>query len=214
MRNKIVQFELMWIVLAFSFGLFYSTIVRADEGSRDLYKGQYERLDFEWETADPSKIEVLVFFWYGCGHCYHLEKPLSDWRQRKPADVEFISIPAVFSDEHPWALLAKAYYVAEALDRLDEFHPKIFEARQDQNQRDIFKNEQGIRDFFVKLGVSEPDLTNAYRSFHVFTQMRYAKEMTNQYNINSVPSLFVNGRYRLTGVGGYEQMLKVVDLFD
>jgi len=211
MIKKIVKFDFMSVCLVLSLGWFWSTVVMADEGGSEPYKGQYEELDFELGTADPDKIEVLEFFWYGCGHCYEFEKPLSVWLQNKPADVEFISIPAVFADDHPWALLAKAYYVAEALGRLDEFHLIIFQAIHNKNQHDLLKEESAIKDFFVTHGVSQKDLANAYRSFHVFTQVPYAKEMTDRYNINSVPSLFVNGRYRLTGEGGHEQMLKVLD---
>lgn len=211
MRKKVVKFELLSACLVLAGGLFWSTVVMADEGDSEPYKGQYEELDFELGTADPDKIEVLEFFWYGCGHCYQFEKPLSVWLQSKPADVEYISIPAVFAEDHPWALSAKTYYVAEALGRLDEIHPKIFQAIHDGNQHDLFKEESAIKDFFVSHGVSQGDLANAYNSFHVFTQVPYAKEMTNRYNIASVPSLFVNGKYRLTGVGGHEQMLRVLD---
>ena len=30
-------------------------------------------------TRDSEKIEVIEFFWFGCGHCYSLENQLNSW---------------------------------------------------------------------------------------------------------------------------------------
>ncbi len=45
-------------------------------------------------TADPSKIEIVEFFWYGCGHCYSFEPLLEEWKKDLPDDVAFRPIPA------------------------------------------------------------------------------------------------------------------------
>ena len=39
--------------------------------------------------ADPGKIEVVEFFWFGCPHCYSLEPLISAWSKKLPADVVF-----------------------------------------------------------------------------------------------------------------------------
>src|SRR5258705_11796346 len=58
------------------------------------------------QPTDAKKIEVIEFFWYGCIHCYHLEAPLKAWLKRKPADVEFRYVPAIY-DSASWGPLAR-----------------------------------------------------------------------------------------------------------
>ncbi|HEW98302.1 MAG TPA: thiol:disulfide interchange protein DsbA/DsbL [Beggiatoa sp.] len=186
--------------------LFLASTLKA-QGS-DPYKDQYEVLDFPQEPDDSEKIEVLEFFWYGCRHCYESEGPLKAWLKNQPDDVEFISIPAISSH---WKPLAKAYYAAEDLGRLEELHPKMFQAIHEKKQYDITTKEEAIEQFFAQNGVSKKDLAKAYNSFHVYRQMPYAEDMTDLYNVTSVPAIFVNGKYRLRNVGGHKKMLKALD---
>ena len=32
-------------------------------------------------TSNPEKIEVMEFFWFGCGHCYTFEPLLAAWKK-------------------------------------------------------------------------------------------------------------------------------------
>ena len=36
----------------------------------------YDLINPPLRTADADKIEVVEFFWYGCGHCYNFEPML------------------------------------------------------------------------------------------------------------------------------------------
>ena len=40
-------------------------------------------------TADPDKIEVAEFFWYGCGHCYTFEPMIAAWKKTFPKMLRF-----------------------------------------------------------------------------------------------------------------------------
>ena len=57
------------------------------------------------------------------------------WLKKKPANVEFIHQPAVFSDV--WGKHAKAYYTAEALGLNDKLHADFFDAIQNKKQNKI-----------------------------------------------------------------------------
>src|SRR3990170_2822760 len=70
-----------------------------------------------------KKIEVLEFFWYGCIHCYNLETPLKAWLKRKPADVEFRFVPAVFDSS--WVPLTRTFYALDAMGLTDKYHDDI-----------------------------------------------------------------------------------------
>src|SRR5687767_10552301 len=64
-------------------------------------------------TQSRDKVEVIEFFSYACPHCQSLQPSLHAWLKRKPADVEFRRVPAVFQDS--WLPFAQLYYTLEAM---------------------------------------------------------------------------------------------------
>ena len=40
---------------------------------------EYVELSSPVPVADPSKIEVVELFWYGCPHCYQFEPVIKPW---------------------------------------------------------------------------------------------------------------------------------------
>jgi thiol:disulfide interchange protein DsbA len=155
----------------------------------------YETISPAQPVQNPNKIEVIEFFWYGCPHCYHLEPSVAAWLKTKPANVEFIRQPAVFSEA--WGKHAKLFYTAEVLGVLDKVHDDIFDAV--QNKKEKLSTEDEAAKFFVAHGVKEEDFHNAYKSFAVDTKTRQAEGVGPRYGITGVPSLIVNGKYRVTG---------------
>lgn len=155
----------------------------------------YETLTPPQPVQNPDKVEVIEFFWYGCPHCYHLEPSVAQWLKTKPANVEFIRQPAIFSE--PWAKHAKAFYTAEALGVSEKVHADFFDAI--QNKHEKLLTEEELEKFFTAHGVKAEDFHSAYNSFGVDAKMRQAEVMAAQYGITGVPTLIVNGKYRVTG---------------
>ncbi|WP_069471633.1 thiol:disulfide interchange protein DsbA/DsbL [Candidatus Marithrix sp. Canyon 246] len=194
------------------FTFFISSISFAE----DPYAGQYKVLDFPEETTTSNgKVEVLEFFWYGCPHCSHIEAPLNNWLKTKADYIEFKRVPAVFHQTHGWAFGAKAYYIADALDMLDTIHGAIFNAIHNSKpkQYDIIQSKDGLRSFFEKHGVKAKKFNRVYRSFWIYKQLNTAVDTTAAYDLNGVPAIIVNGKYKLPGekFSGYKNMMKVVD---
>lgn len=157
--------------------------------------GGYETLVPAQPVQNTDKVEVIEFFWYGCPHCYHLEPALSAWLKTKPANVEFIRQPAVFSEL--WGKHAKAFFTAEALGVLEKVHADFFDSIQNKKQQ--LTKEEDLAKFFVEHGVKEDEFHAAYNSFAVDAKMRQAEGMGARYGITGVPALIVNGKYRVTG---------------
>lgn len=153
----------------------------------------YELVTPPHPTADPSKIEVIEFFWYGCPHCYHFESYLKEWLKTKPSNVVFIRQPAVFN-EH-WAAHAKAFFTAESLGVLDKVHDDLYDAI--QNKRETLESEADLAKFFASHGVKEEDFHKAYKSFAVDAKMRQAQTLAPSYGIDGTPAIIVNGKYRI-----------------
>lgn len=164
----------------------------------------------------PGKIEVVELFWYGCPHCYELEPELNKWKSSLPEDVEMVRIPGVFKDRsgkpNPgWELMARAYYALEALGKADELHEKIFAAIHEQGRN--LGSIDALARFVASQGVDEQKFREAMNSLAVQTKTQKAIELTEKYQITGVPSLLVNGRYRVLNrsLNGYGEIFEVVD---
>ncbi len=167
-------------------------------------------------SVAPGKIEVVELFWYSCPHCYQMEPELEKWTANKPADIELVQIPAVFKDRSgkpnpAWALSARAYYALEALGKAKELHPKIFAAIHEQGRR--LNSIDAFARFVASQGVDEQKFRDAMSSLAVQTKTREAIDLTERYRITGVPSLIVNGRYRVLNkaISGYGEMFQIVD---
>jgi len=172
-------------------------------------KIHYQLIQPPQPTTTKDKVEVVEMFWYGCPHCNALEPYVERWLKRKPGNVEFIRIPAVFRPM--WELHARAFYTAEILGVQDKTHSAMFEAI--HNQKRTLGTEQELMEFFAQHGVSNADFNRVFRSFAVEAKVRRAKDLSQRYGIDGVPALIVNGKYR-TGsqlAGGNAEIFKVVD---
>lgn len=170
----------------------------------------YERLPVAVETVDGSRVEVVEMFSYACVHCFNFDPLIESWHDRQPQSVNFMRVPAIFSED--WQILAQAFYTAETLQVTDAIHTPMFEGihlnRQDLRQRQLLQTL-----FDEEAGVAEEDFNTAYDSFSVRSRIQQAKAKGRAYRITGVPTLIVNGKYRVDGrmAGSNTRMLEVVD---
>jgi thiol:disulfide interchange protein DsbA len=166
-------------------------------------------------TDSGRKIELLEFFWYGCPHCNNLQPPLGVWLKRKPADVEFKRVPAVFQDS--WVPLTKAYLTIEAMGLVESLHHDVFSAIHEQKIR--LQDTKVLFDWVAKHGVDRQKFIDTYNSFAVQSRAQRSVDMTRNYDIPGTPALAIDGRY-LTAPSmtlnpdnsiNYERFFRVVD---
>ena len=140
----------------------------------------------------PGKVEVVEFFWYGCGHCFKLDPAIEAWRSKgKPQYVEFVRVPAMWNDT--LRMHARLYYTAEALGKLDELHSTIF--REIHVNNDPLSTLPQITAFFKQHGVSSDEFQKAFASFAVESKLQRADFLNRRFGIDSVPQVAVNGKY-------------------
>ncbi|MCW9023676.1 MAG: thiol:disulfide interchange protein DsbA/DsbL [Gammaproteobacteria bacterium] len=200
----------MWQLFRSSLILITLVSLLSPAMARELDEGiEYKRLKSPVPVQTPGKVEVVEMFWYGCPHCFHLEPDIKAWLDRKPDNVEFIRIPAVFRPV--WELHAKVYYTAEFLGVMDKIHEPFFHALQVKKQ--IITTPRAVRDFFVKHGVDGKEFDGVFNSFAVDAKIRRAKELSRRYELSGVPTLIVNGQYVTDGpmAGGRKGMMEVLD---
>jgi thiol:disulfide interchange protein DsbA len=160
-------------------------------------------------TEGGGKIEVVEFFWYGCPHCYALEPEVNAWLKRAPKDVVFKRVPAFPSES--WGEAAKVFYTLEAMGVLPQYHQKVFDAI---HKEGVNMNNQRQREAWLsKNGIDPAKYEAAEKSFSVDSKLKMARQMTQNYKVDSVPRLVVNGKYYTSAeqAGGAQNVFAVVD---
>ncbi len=156
----------------------------------------YQSITPPQPTPPGKNIEVLEFFWYGCPHCNHLQQPLHEWLERKPADVAFRSQPAAFDDA--WAQLARTYYAIDASGENAKLHLAVFDAihkTKKLDPRSLSKDPKQLLEWVVTQKVDQKKFTDAYNSFSVVSKTQRTVDITSAYGITSTPTLAVDGRF-------------------
>jgi protein dithiol oxidoreductase (disulfide-forming) len=180
MRHYIRLLQLAAFVLLLSGGA-HAQVVGRD----------FQLIDPPQPTDARGKIEVIEFFWYGCPHCHNLQAPLEAWLKRKPADVEFRRVPAVFQES--WLPLTRAFYTMEAMGVTDKLHHAVFSAIHEQKTR--LQDTKVLFDWVASKGVDRQKFIDTYNSFAVQGRAKRAMEITRSYDIPGTPAIVIQGRY-------------------
>lgn len=169
----------------------------------------YDLISPAVRTADPARIEVVEFFWYGCGHCYNFEPLITAWKKTLADDVDFQGSPAIWNK--PMELHARAFYTAQVLGVFDTMHPALFQAMNVDHKK--LANEDEIQALFVANGVAAEDFSKAFNSFGVSSQVKQAAARAKAAKITGTPALMVDGKYHVSTrkAGSQADMLKVSD---
>jgi protein dithiol oxidoreductase (disulfide-forming) len=170
---------------------------------------QYTQLKNAQTTDSGDKIEVLEFFWYGCPHCFHFEPTISKWKKNKPANVNFVRVPAPVNPS--WVPHTKAYYALEMMGKGEQYHNALFKAMHIDKIK--IRDLASITKFLVSQGVDEKKFNDAAGSFAVEMRVRKAMQLTKNYQLSGVPMLAVNGKYTISAqqAGGYDGMVNIAN---
>ncbi|HEY8024820.1 MAG TPA: thiol:disulfide interchange protein DsbA/DsbL [Burkholderiaceae bacterium] len=154
--------------------------------------GQEYRIVGGAQQAVPAaRVEVIEFFWYSCPHCNAFDPYLTDWVKSQGAKIEFKRVPVAFhpGDEN----LQKLYFALEVLGKVEQLHSKIFHAIHVEHLH--LNDDNAIADFVAGQGVDRTAFLSAYQSFSVATSIQHARQLSANYQIDSVPMLVIGGRF-------------------
>jgi protein dithiol oxidoreductase (disulfide-forming) len=159
--------------------------------------------------SNTERIEVVYFFYYGCQWCFRFEPVIAEWLKQKPIDVSFQRIPALRNTR--WITLTRAYYAFDMLGLLPKLHAKAFNAfhRDDVN----LQSEGALFDWVARQSVDRKRFEEAFRSDEVTAHMMDSRALTDAFQIESTPSVAVDGRYVTNSgiTGGVSQLMAVVE---
>lgn len=175
----------------------------------------YARLEVPVKTRHPDKVVVTEYFSYACPHCYEFEPLLQKWKEELPDNVIFDRSPAIWRAPG-YELFARTYYTADALGVLEDIHTPFFQAIHSTplSARNAIDLEWVTR-FMAEQGVDPTVFVKTFNdSFGVKAQYQQANARQRVYRAVGVPSLIVNGKYRIETTmhgGSKTALLEVAD---
>lgn len=176
----------------------------------DLVEGKdYVRLKNPQPVETGKKIEVIEFFSYGCPHCSDLEPILQAWLKTLPPDVQLRRVPVMFQQR--WEALAKIYYTLDAMGEEARLSPEVFRAIHAEGLP--LYDDKAFFDWAARHGLDRAKVAEVYNSFGVASKFTRAKVLAQTFNIQSVPTMIVDGKFVTASdrVGTHEKLPPVLD---
>lgn len=141
--------------------------------------------------AEGKKVEVIEFFMYHCPACYALEPAMLAWVKKQGDGIVFRRIHLPLTGENDPE--AHMFLTLEALKLEESLHAKLLSTWHVERRR--LKSDADNIDWAVKNGVDKDKYVAAYNSFSVIAKLKSAGRVAGTYEVNSTPTLIVNGRY-------------------
>jgi len=168
---------------------------------------QYLRLKVAQPVETGKKIEVIEFFSYGCPHCADLEPILQGWLKTVPADVQFRRIPVMYQER--WIPLAKIFYTLEALGQEARLSPDVFAALHARGMS--LWQDKTFFDWAAAQGLDRKKVEEMYNSFAVAGKVNRARAAAQAYQVQSVPTVVVDGKFITNKVASHRAMPATID---
>ena len=181
------------------------------------------------QPAQPTavaagKVEVVEVFSYACPACNLFYPVIDKLKVSLPSNVQWRFLPASWHVEEDWKVFQRAYLAAESLGIAARTHDQIFDAVWKTGELATMDAASGrmknplpsladVAQYYERVAKLKPGVfLEAAHSFSVDARMREADAQIRAYEVDSTPSLIVNGKYRLTPrtAGGNEEFISLV----
>ncbi|MFB9242309.1 thiol:disulfide interchange protein DsbA/DsbL [Massilia antarctica] len=139
--------------------------------------------------ATGKKVEVIEFFMYHCPHCFSLEPHLAEWVKKQGDNVLFRRVHFASSASDPEAHL---HLTLEAMGKSEEMHPKVLQAFHVEHLR--LNKDAAILEWIPKQGIDQAKFMEYWNSFGVLTKLKSASQLTQNYKVDSAPTVVLDGR--------------------
>jgi thiol:disulfide interchange protein DsbA len=146
-------------------------------------------------SSPPEKVELTEVFMYQCPHCFSFEPFVEGILQDARDEMSFVRLPAVFNNVAK--LHAQAFYAAQSMGVWEKLHTAFF--REIHTNRNLMPDEDKLLSFIASQGIDRDEFRKVMKSFEVDSKVRDAIDLNTAYQISSVPTLVVNGKYVTSG---------------
>ena len=175
-------------------------------------------------SAPPGKIEVTEVFSYACPHCAAF-RPIADQiKASLPPNAVMNYVPASFLPQEDWPMFQRAYVTAQVLGVADKAHAGIFDAVWKTGELAVVDTqtnrirqpapiiEDAAHVYSRLTGVPFAKFVATSQSFSVDMKMKEDDDFVIQGQVDSTPTIVVNGKYRLSpaSIGGADKVIALV----
>jgi len=159
--------------------------------------------------TEHDKIVIYEFFWYGCPHCFNIEPTIVKIESNLNQDTVLIKLPLALKES--WVNHAKAFFSMQQMNIDNNLHSKIFEEIHINGNR--LDTKSALVDFIDSEGFDGSSFSKNFDSFGTEIRIKKANKLARQYQITSVPTIIINGKYLTSGsfVSSYEELYDVVN---
>ncbi|MGS2722147.1 thiol:disulfide interchange protein DsbA/DsbL [Porticoccus sp. GXU_MW_L64] len=162
----------------------------------------------EKPLANPP--DVLEVFQYSCPHCLALHLKLKQWREEQNATISTGFLPVGLSKQK--VVHAKLYYVAQAVNRLDELHLPIYNQLKN-DRRSLDSEEQAAQFIHQQTGIYRAKIEGLIQSKIIADRQQAAMSLAREWRVTGTPVVVVKGRYLITlkSAGGFNNVIPVIE---
>jgi thiol:disulfide interchange protein DsbA len=212
------------LVALFAFAASSLPLLASAQGQWVAGKNYYEIIPALHTAVPAGKVEVTEVFSYGCPHCSQFRPIVKQLKESLPANAVFVMIPASFNAAEDWPMFQRAFVTAEALGVADKANDGIFDAVWKSGELSVvdlqtnrLKSPQptiqdAARVYNRLTGVPVDKFVSVSQSFAVEVKMKADDAYLVHGQIDSTPTVVINGKYRLTteSAGGADQVVQLV----
>jgi thiol:disulfide interchange protein DsbA len=185
----------------------------------------YFRIEPVQPTSTPGKIEVVDVFSYACPACNRFQPTLDKLKAALPHTAQMTYLPAAFNTAEDWPVFQRAFLAAQSLNVAEKSHDAMYEAVWGKGNLAIVDPSTGrlkpqpqqptiadVARFYSGYGIKPIDFIATANSFAVESQISRCESQMLAYQVDSTPTLIVNGKYRVTpkAAGGYQETIDLV----
>jgi thiol:disulfide interchange protein DsbA len=164
-----------------------------------------------------DKIELAVFFWYGCGACRESDPMTSMFVNSLPDDVRVVRLPALFDSMAPFETHGRLFLVLDELGVEPGARQAAFDTAQQVNNPNRkgygLLSRESQETFAASQGVPRAAFNAAYDSPAVRGRETRIRNFMSSSDLDAVPAMVINGRYTRTffqGPGYYQLAEKLI----
>ncbi|MER2491648.1 thiol:disulfide interchange protein DsbA/DsbL [Catenovulum sediminis] len=178
---------------------------------------QFEAGKHYEELSKPAtaKPEIKEFFSFYCPHCFAFEPIVDKIKKSMPDDASFIKSHVDFMPRNNREVaqgLGKSLAALELLKAEEQGISALFKHLHKDRKR--FDSMQDVRSVLVQEANIDPTkYDSAYKSFMASGRANQMQSEQKSFNIRSVPTLIVNGKYevKLGSVKSEEEYVQLVN---
>ncbi|HEY6437040.1 MAG TPA: thiol:disulfide interchange protein DsbA/DsbL [Ignavibacteriaceae bacterium] len=167
----------------------------------------YTELATPFPRYKRGEIGIVEFFSFGCPHCADFYPTIHNWEATLGKDVTFKKMPVAFG-RAAWVILGKVYLSLEDMGESSRLEGDIFKAIH-QDKIDLM-NEQTLIKWLGDRKVNTEKFKSLFKSFDIDTKLKQNDKFAKDTDIHGVPSMLVDGKYLIEGVGK-EEMIKTAN---